>query len=609
MQIDPALLTDLKTLMDGRKSFVKMELALAKYPVLHAELTNLVNLENKSLQEIIWILLHGYPESCHRGKLPAFISYNKGYGKVCGHYCPCQTEQVMALKANKTAEERAITQDRRRQTTFKKYGVYHAASAPAVQKAKIATCIRKYGTPHPQSTQDVRRRTEETNMVRYGVTTVLSGKSTVRTDINLKLKESSGVRLAKAKTTLAAKYGVNNPSQIPNISEKKKHTYFKNYGADHYMQSDTGKVEHMASVKEKYGDHISNVKQIHLSDDVLQCLHNKELFSKIAIGKSLSEIAQMLGINETTAGKKVIEFGLQSDIVYRPIVSSGHREISEWLTSIGIDHVNNDRTLIAPYELDIYIPKYNLAIEYCGIYFHSELSGNKDKKYHMTKYINAHANNITLLTIFDHEWINKQNIVKNIILNKLHANVVKMAGRKLRVTKLSQTEATTFCDNHHIQGHLHGESYGLIDKLGNIYAVMVFGKNRFSTNKQWEIYRFCTTGTVHGAMSKLLRAFCKIHKPESITTYVDHRYGTGDSYAKLGFIKCDTTIGFQYVDKHGGLHNRMKFQKHKLIKNNPNIDKTLTEWQLMQQQGYDRIWDAGQTRLILEPPNIDLYNN
>lgn len=40
----------------------------------------------------------------------------------------------------------------------------------------------------------------------------------------------------------------------------------------------------------------------------------------------------------------------------------------------------------------------------------------------------------------------------------------------------------------------------------------------------------------------------------------------------------------------------MQFQKHKLVK--LGCDSLLTEWEIMQNLGYDRIWDCGQTTWV-----------
>lgn len=51
---------------------------------------------------------------------------------------------------------------------------------------------------------------------------------------------------------------------------------------------------------------------------------------------------------------------------------------------------------------------HNIGFEYCGEYWHSDL--NKDKNYHQQKTLYFKELNISLFTIFETEWINKQNI-------------------------------------------------------------------------------------------------------------------------------------------------------------------------------------------------------
>lgn len=61
-----------------------------------------------------------------------------------------------------------------------------------------------------------------------------------------------------------------------------------------------------------------------------------------------------------------------------------------------------------------------------------------------------------------------------------------------------------------------------------------------------------------------------------------------------------TKPSFSYYNiKDKTLHNRMSFQKKKLDEM-PGYDSTMTEYEIMQLNGYDRIWDAGQLRFILK---------
>ncbi|MFW6130771.1 MAG: hypothetical protein ACOC56_06250, partial [Atribacterota bacterium] len=53
-------------------------------------------------------------------------------------------------------------------------------------------------------------------------------------------------------------------------------------------------------------------------------------------------------------------------------------------------------------ELDIYLPDFNIAIEYNGLYWHSELNG-KDRNYHLNKTNICENENIQLIHIFEDE--------------------------------------------------------------------------------------------------------------------------------------------------------------------------------------------------------------
>ena len=50
---------------------------------------------------------------------------------------------------------------------------------------------------------------------------------------------------------------------------------------------------------------------------------------------------------------------------------------------------------------------------------------------------------------------------------------------------------------------------------------------------------------------------------------------------------------YAYTTDYQTLENRIKFQKHKLEKQLEKYDSNLSEWDNMQLNGYDRIWDCG----------------
>lgn len=81
-------------------------------------------------------------------------------------------------------------------------------------------------------------------------------------------------------------------------------------------------------------------------------------------------------------------------------------EISKLLDSMGVKYLHNDRGVFAgKYELDFLIPDAKKAIEFNGAFWHST-KNNKDKLYHQKKSLMAHALGISLLHVYEHEWLN-----------------------------------------------------------------------------------------------------------------------------------------------------------------------------------------------------------
>lgn len=80
--------------------------------------------------------------------------------------------------------------------------------------------------------------------------------------------------------------------------------------------------------------------------------------------------------------------------------SAQHLVMREFLTSKEIRFSENDRTVIAPLELDFYIPENKLAIELNGVYWHSDQQGTP-KDYHQRKTLLCQELGITLIHIFE----------------------------------------------------------------------------------------------------------------------------------------------------------------------------------------------------------------
>lgn len=80
--------------------------------------------------------------------------------------------------------------------------------------------------------------------------------------------------------------------------------------------------------------------------------------------------------------------------------------------------IENSRQIIKPYELDIFLPKKNIAIEFNGTYYHSTEMGT-DKKYHLQKSLLCKKQNIRLIHIYEFENLDEQlKLLKQLIKGK-----------------------------------------------------------------------------------------------------------------------------------------------------------------------------------------------
>lgn len=275
--------------------------------------------------------------------------------------------------------------------------------------------------------------------------------------------------------------------------------------------------------------------------------------------------------------------------ICNPIITSkGERQLADWLSNY-VRIESNSRILYGK-EIDIYIPEFKLGIEYNGEYWHSK----KDKDYHLTKTIKAKELGITLIHVFEHEWLQKQEIVKSRLLSML-SNSYKLGARNCTIKEVPFPKE--FLNENHIQGAGNNSKYNIaLFYKELLVAVMTFSKPRFNNNYEYELIRYCSlTGiNVVGGASKLLKYFIKTYNPKSIISYSDKRWSTGNLYKQLGFKYLQTSSPNYFYYKGNEVITRYKAQKHRLDKLVPDhYDKSLTETEIMTNAGYLKVYDCG----------------
>lgn len=282
------------------------------------------------------------------------------------------------------------------------------------------------------------------------------------------------------------------------------------------------------------------------------------------------------------------------------MTSRGETEIGDFLEQLGVEVIRNTRTLIPPKEIDLYLPDHQLAIEYCGLYWHTEARG-KDSRYHYDKLEALNQLGIDLITIFEDEWLDRPDVVRSILTNRLGKSQAGVGGRQLQIEEITSGESRAFLNKHHIQGAATGSYHIGAFHKGVLVGVMVMGPpTRQMSLYQWELKRFAADGRNHpGMMGRLFNHFLRTRHPESIVSFSDNRWFPGGSYQQLGFLRDAEIAPDHYYVKNGVRYHKSKFRKSGIRRLHPeHYDEALTERAMMENIGYGRIWDCGKIRWV-----------
>ena len=281
--------------------------------------------------------------------------------------------------------------------------------------------------------------------------------------------------------------------------------------------------------------------------------------------------------------------------------SKMEEDLAVWLTSVikeGMTVVRKNRSVIKPLELDFYIPEKNVAIEFNGLYWHSENAG-KAKNYHRDKWLACKEQGIQLIQVWEDDWRNNRPLIERMLLHKLGiSNDVKIFARKLVAVELFSTESKLFLDVNHLQGYRAAKYFGL--KTSEDVLVAVLGVQR-KGDLGIEIIRFASSIQVPGGFSKLLSFV--LRKPEyahvkEIFSYSLNDHATGGLYEQNGFSLVHTgTPGYSYLKPGNGDRIHRLFFSPSAIKKSLDFEyvEGASERELAELNSLNRVWDSGSS--------------
>lgn len=348
--------------------------------------------------EFIYYLTYKEDPICENGHKRNFKSFNTGY---VSNSCSLRKEgKCLCLSKSN---------DLRKQTNLKKYGVEHPLKLNACKEKLKETNLKRYGVENVSQSKDIKLKKEITWIKKYGVNHPFKNKEVIKKHKNSLIKKygvdnvwaiplKNGTIKDSINITMIEKYGQDNPQKISKFKKSTIVTNLEKYGVNNPLSSEIIKNKVSQTMLQKYG--CKNPSSRHLSKEVQNIIQNEDNFKKYVNGKSPMKVISELGIHNTHCYKLIKKYKCE-DIIDWTVKSYGQEEIFDYYSNY--NPIKNDRIKIKPLEIDIFFPEYNFGIEYNGLYWHS--SKFKEKNYHLNKFMSARNKGIYLYQFFEDEYL------------------------------------------------------------------------------------------------------------------------------------------------------------------------------------------------------------
>ncbi|WP_297478383.1 DUF723 domain-containing protein [Ferrovum sp.] len=342
-------------------------------------------------------------------------------------------------------------------------------------------------------------------------------------------------------------------------------------------------------------DFLEKVKRIHKNK-----YRYPSLPDKISNKDSILVTCPTHGTYIQRAGAQVMGYGCPK-CVHK--VSKPEIELFEFVSSICPDAYQSDRAIIKPKELDIVIPSKSLAIEYNGIYYHSDRIEGRQDNAHKIKTDLCAERGVRLIHLWEDDWLNKTEVVKKTLRHIFGATSIKIGARKCEVKRVQALSVTDFLEVNHLQGAVkRGIAYTL-ESEGITVAVMVFSsvvsvRGSISSEEDYELVRYATIGNITGGPAKLFAAFLKdTPKCKTIISYSDNDWFDGKMYEQLGFM-LDSHIKPDYKVVDGGIRKHKSGYRLNALRTKFGelFDPRLSERENCRNLGLFRVYNSGMKK-------------
>lgn len=399
------------------------------------------------------------------------------------------------------------------------------------------------------------------------------GKTNIEKYGSASLHSNEGIR-NKFKKTMIEKYGTENALENPELAQKSRDTLKANYGVETPMESPVIRERIKVNNIIKYG--VDNLAKVQAKKFDIN-------------GISLKAYCKERDVPSSMAYRMVHNYSLESAVKW----VDNYKESSSCLeTEFKLLYPEAIRFETVPAGVKHFRPDFQindkLFIDIDGLEYHSELH-KKEKEYHQRKREQFNNAGLTILQFRQDELLKTPNIIKSIINAKSNKLSNKLYGRQLEIKVISLKEANEFYERTHLMGKCAGAKSLALVKDNKIYSCISYKRckdngidiARFSNELEYSIV---------GGLSKFISYIEKNEKPVYIQSFVDLRYGNGNSLLIIGFSYKKTHLSFKWTDGYNTF-NRMHCTA--------NMDeRRLTEQEQARDMKLFKIYDAGQALFI-----------
>jgi len=244
------------------------------------------------------------------------------------------------------------------------------------------------------------------------------------------------------------------------------------------------------------------------------------------------------------------------------------------------------------WDIDIFLPDFNLGIDLHGLRYHSNaIRDNKSKD--IRKFRNL-SHTIDYLVIYEDEVRIKKDWLKSFLTEKTKSSNPKiLRPQKCSLQQINYKQTVPLYEQYHYLGPRAAKLHlGLYYNEKLVAAISIHTPSRQS-NHDYEIVRMCRNPNyrIHGIWSYLMSKLPEYGVSGSIISFSDNRISNGNVYSIIGFkFSGDIKSDYWYTNL------RQRFHKSKMRKTKKEKLSNTTEENLRLNQGFYKIWDFGKKK-------------